>query len=201
MAKTHLSLSHDPELLNAPTDFTLPVRDLRAYTGAGWIVALCGDMQTMPGYGVTPAFHNVDIDAHGTTARPVLRRSAPARPLYSSARRGGRHRRSPARRRAAREGGARAGCPRPRTVKPGLATILTGDDYAAHAYERRLRRIAGELGCRYVSETLPGDVEEADMLALVGKLNADPPRERNPHPAADPAAGTPRRRSTARSTR
>jgi methylenetetrahydrofolate dehydrogenase (NADP+)/methenyltetrahydrofolate cyclohydrolase len=35
-------------------------------------------------------------------------------------------------------------------VKPGLATILTGDDYAAHAYERRLRRIAGELGCRYV---------------------------------------------------
>ena len=59
-------------------------------------------------------------------------------------------------------------------VKPGLATILTGDDYAAHAYERRLRRIAGELGCRYVSETLPGDVEEADMLALVGKLNADP---------------------------
>ena len=36
-------------------------------TGAGWIVALCGDMQTMPGYGVTPAFHNVDIDADGTT--------------------------------------------------------------------------------------------------------------------------------------
>ena len=67
MAKSHLSLSHDPGLLNAPTDFTLPVRDLRAYTGAGWIVALCGDMQTMPGYGVTPAFHNVDIDADGTT--------------------------------------------------------------------------------------------------------------------------------------
>ncbi len=67
MAKTHLSLSHDPGLLNAPTGFTLPVRDLRAYTGAGWIVALCGDMQTMPGYGVSPAFHNVDIDEEGRT--------------------------------------------------------------------------------------------------------------------------------------
>jgi formate--tetrahydrofolate ligase len=43
------------------------VRDLRAYTGAGWIVALCGDMQTMPGYGVTPAFHAVDVDESGRT--------------------------------------------------------------------------------------------------------------------------------------
>jgi formate--tetrahydrofolate ligase len=67
MAKTHLSISHDPGLLNAPSGFTLPVRDLRAYTGAGWIVALCGDMQTMPGYGATPAFHSVDIDENGRT--------------------------------------------------------------------------------------------------------------------------------------
>jgi formate--tetrahydrofolate ligase len=67
MAKSQLSLSHDPNLLNAPTGFRLPVRDLRAYTGAGWIVAFCGDMQTMPGYGVTPAFHNVDIDDEGRT--------------------------------------------------------------------------------------------------------------------------------------
>jgi formate--tetrahydrofolate ligase len=67
MAKTHLSISHDPDLTGAPTGFTLPVRDLRAYTGAGWIVALCGDMQTMPGYGVAPAFHNVDIDETGRT--------------------------------------------------------------------------------------------------------------------------------------
>ena len=67
MAKTHLSLSHDPTVMGAPTGFTLPVRDLRAYTGAGWIVALCGDMQTMPGLGVTPALQNVDIDADGTT--------------------------------------------------------------------------------------------------------------------------------------
>jgi formate--tetrahydrofolate ligase len=67
MAKTHLSLSHDPGVMNAPTGFTLPVRDLRSYTGAGWIVALCGDMQTMPGLGVTPALQNVDIDESGKT--------------------------------------------------------------------------------------------------------------------------------------
>jgi formate--tetrahydrofolate ligase len=65
MAKTHLSLSHDPKLTNAPTGFTVGVRDLRPYTGAGWIVALCGDMQTMPGYGKTPAAMNVDIDERG----------------------------------------------------------------------------------------------------------------------------------------
>jgi formate--tetrahydrofolate ligase len=67
MAKTHLSLSHDPALTNAPTGFTVTVRDLRAYTGAGWIVALCGDMQTMPGLGKTPAAVNVDIDGDGRT--------------------------------------------------------------------------------------------------------------------------------------
>jgi len=67
MAKTQLSLSHDPKLANAPTGFTVGVRDLRAYTGAGWIVALCGDMQTMPGYGATPAAMSVDIDEHGET--------------------------------------------------------------------------------------------------------------------------------------
>jgi formyltetrahydrofolate synthetase len=67
MAKTHLSLSHDPTLTNAPTGFTVTIRDLRPYTGAGWIVALCGDMQTMPGYGKTPAATNVDIDTEGRT--------------------------------------------------------------------------------------------------------------------------------------
>src|SRR5215208_5078971 len=55
MAKTHLSLSHDATLPNAPTGFTVTVRDLRAYTGAGWLVALCGDMQTMPGLAERPA--------------------------------------------------------------------------------------------------------------------------------------------------
>ncbi|MDQ3867783.1 MAG: bifunctional 5,10-methylene-tetrahydrofolate dehydrogenase/5,10-methylene-tetrahydrofolate cyclohydrolase [Actinomycetota bacterium] len=59
-------------------------------------------------------------------------------------------------------------------VRPGLATVLLGDDYAAQAYERRLRRLADELGCRYATEQLAGDVEQADALAVVGKLNADP---------------------------
>jgi len=67
MAKTHLSLSHDAALTNAPTGFIVTVRDLRAYTGAGWLVALCGDMQTMPGLGRTPAAFNVDIDDEGRT--------------------------------------------------------------------------------------------------------------------------------------
>jgi len=67
MAKSHLSLSHDPTLLNAPTGFTVTVRDIRAYTGSGWLVPLLGDMQTMPGYGVTPAAVNVDIDENGRT--------------------------------------------------------------------------------------------------------------------------------------
>jgi formyltetrahydrofolate synthetase len=67
MAKTHLSLSHDPTLLNAPTGFTVTVRDIRAYTGSGWLVPLLGDMQTMPGLGVKPAAFDVDIDESGRT--------------------------------------------------------------------------------------------------------------------------------------
>jgi formate--tetrahydrofolate ligase len=67
MAKTHLSLSSDPLLLNAPENFTLPVRDIRAYTGAGWLVPLCGDITQMPGLGKTPAALNIDIDEQGRT--------------------------------------------------------------------------------------------------------------------------------------
>jgi formate--tetrahydrofolate ligase len=67
MAKTHLSLSHDPAVLNAPEGFTLPVRELRAYTGAGWLVALCGDMMTMPGLSAHPAALDIDIDIDGRT--------------------------------------------------------------------------------------------------------------------------------------
>jgi formate--tetrahydrofolate ligase len=67
MAKTHLSLSADPALLNAPEDFELPVRDIRAYTGAGWLVPLAGDIQQMPVLGKSPAALNVDIDAEGRT--------------------------------------------------------------------------------------------------------------------------------------
>jgi formate--tetrahydrofolate ligase len=67
MAKTHLSLSADPTLLNAPEDFTLQVRDIRAYTGAGWLVPLCGDIQQMPGLGKSAAAFDVDIDEDGRT--------------------------------------------------------------------------------------------------------------------------------------
>ena len=65
VAKTHLSLSHDPELTGAPRDFVLPVRELRAYTGAGWIVAVCGDTQTMPGLPPRSAAERMDLDAEG----------------------------------------------------------------------------------------------------------------------------------------
>jgi formate--tetrahydrofolate ligase len=67
MAKTHLSLSADPTLLNAPENFRLTVRDIRAYTGAGWVVPLCGDITQMPGLGRSPAALNVDIDDAGRT--------------------------------------------------------------------------------------------------------------------------------------
>ncbi len=67
MAKTHLSLSADPSLLGAPEGFTLPVRDVRAYTGAGWIVPLAGDITQMPGLGKDPAATKVDITETGRT--------------------------------------------------------------------------------------------------------------------------------------
>lgn len=65
MAKTHLSLSHDPKLLGAPTDYVFPVRDIKASAGAGFLYALCGDIRTMPGLGSKPAGQNVDIDEKG----------------------------------------------------------------------------------------------------------------------------------------
>jgi formyltetrahydrofolate synthetase len=67
MAKTHLSLSHDPLMLNRPTGFRLPVRSVVPSAGAGFVVVLCGDMQRMPGLGKTPAFQQVDIDEDGRT--------------------------------------------------------------------------------------------------------------------------------------
>jgi formyltetrahydrofolate synthetase len=67
MAKTHLSLSHDPLMLNRPAGFRLPVRSVVPSAGAGFVVVLCGDMQRMPGLGKTPAFQQVDIDEDGRT--------------------------------------------------------------------------------------------------------------------------------------
>jgi len=65
MAKTHLSLSHDPKLKGRPTGFTLPVRDVRASVGAGFLYPLCGEMRTMPGLPSVPAGTKVDIDKDG----------------------------------------------------------------------------------------------------------------------------------------
>jgi formate--tetrahydrofolate ligase len=65
LAKTHLSLSSDPHLLGAPTGWRLPIREVRASVGAGFIYPIAGDMQTMPGLGASPAAHRIDIDEFG----------------------------------------------------------------------------------------------------------------------------------------
>ncbi|QYJ02918.1 formate--tetrahydrofolate ligase [Nocardioides panacisoli] len=67
MAKTHLSLSSDPTLTGAPRGWRLPVREVRLSAGAGYVYAICGDMQTMPGLGSAPAAESIDIDADGRT--------------------------------------------------------------------------------------------------------------------------------------
>jgi formyltetrahydrofolate synthetase len=65
MAKTPLSLSHDPALKGRPTGFRLPVRDVRLYAGAGFVTAYCGDMLMMPGLPSHPSGEKVDINADG----------------------------------------------------------------------------------------------------------------------------------------
>ena len=65
IAKTHLSLSADPALTGAPAGWRLPVREVRASAGAGFIYPICGDMRTMPGLGSHPAAERIDIDADG----------------------------------------------------------------------------------------------------------------------------------------
>jgi len=62
MAKTHLSFTHDPKLKGAPRGWRLPIRDVRASVGAGFLYPLCGAMRTMPGLPTRPAFVDVDID-------------------------------------------------------------------------------------------------------------------------------------------
>ncbi len=65
IAKTHLSISSDASLKGAPTGWRLPVREVRASVGAGFIYPICGDMRTMPGLGANPAAHRIDLDADG----------------------------------------------------------------------------------------------------------------------------------------
>jgi len=65
MAKTHLSLSHDPKLKGRPEGFVLPVRDVRPAIGAGFLYPLCGEIRTIPGLPTHPAGERVDIDEEG----------------------------------------------------------------------------------------------------------------------------------------
>ena len=65
IAKTHLSISSDPTLKGAPTGWRLPVREVRASVGAGFVYPICGDMRTMPGLGANPAAHRIDLDENG----------------------------------------------------------------------------------------------------------------------------------------
>ena len=67
IAKTHLSISSNPALMGAPKDWTLPVREVRASVGAGFIYPICGDMRTMPGLSAHPAAESIDIDENGET--------------------------------------------------------------------------------------------------------------------------------------
>jgi len=67
MAKTHLSLSHDPNLKGRPRGFKVPIRDVRPSAGAGFLYPLCGEMRTMPGLPSHPAGMDVDIDEEGKT--------------------------------------------------------------------------------------------------------------------------------------
>src|SRR5213080_3955172 len=65
IAKTHLSISSDPKLKGAPTGWVLPVREVRASVGAGFIYPICGEMRTMPGLPTTPIAASIDIDVKG----------------------------------------------------------------------------------------------------------------------------------------
>ncbi len=62
MAKTHLSLSHDPELKGVPKGFRIPIRDVSASVGAGFVYPILGEMSTMPGLPTRPAYYDIDID-------------------------------------------------------------------------------------------------------------------------------------------
>jgi len=64
MAKTQLSLSHDPNLKGRPRGWTLPVNDILVYKGAGFIVPVAGEIKLMPGTGSDPAFRRIDVDVN-----------------------------------------------------------------------------------------------------------------------------------------
>jgi len=65
MAKTQVSFSADPKLLGAPSGHVLPVREVRLAAGAGFVVAICGDIMTMPGLPKVPAANAIHVNAGG----------------------------------------------------------------------------------------------------------------------------------------
>jgi len=72
MVKTHLSLSHDPDLKGRPTGWTLPIRDILAYKGAGFIVPVAGAIKLLPGTGSNPAYRGIDVDVNSGKVRGLF---------------------------------------------------------------------------------------------------------------------------------
>jgi formate--tetrahydrofolate ligase len=81
IAKTHLSISSDPSLKGAPTGWTLPVREVRAAVGAGFVYPICGEIRTMPGLSANPAAARIDLDDHGDIVGLSLCGRGPLAPL------------------------------------------------------------------------------------------------------------------------
>jgi formate--tetrahydrofolate ligase len=77
IAKTHLSISSDAHLRGAPRGWRLPVREVRAAVGAGYVYVVCGDMQTMPGLGAHPALETIDLDIDGNVVGLTQNHTAP----------------------------------------------------------------------------------------------------------------------------
>ncbi len=72
MVKTHLSLSHDPQLKGRPRGWQLPIRDILVYKGAGFLVPVAGDIKLMPGTGSNPAFRRIDVDLKSGKVRGLF---------------------------------------------------------------------------------------------------------------------------------
>jgi formate--tetrahydrofolate ligase len=72
MVKTHLSLSHDPELKGRPRGFTLPIRDFLVFKGAGFIAPVAGDIKLLPGTASNPAYRNIDVDVDSGQVRGLF---------------------------------------------------------------------------------------------------------------------------------
>ncbi len=72
MVKTHLSLSHDPNVKGRPTHWVLPIRDFRLYKGAGLVVPIAGDIKLMPGTASDPAFRHIDVDVETGKVRGLF---------------------------------------------------------------------------------------------------------------------------------